>query len=388
MKFRKLENLLVAAALASASQLASATPSDPLKVAVIVSIDPDEINVPTIELFRAVSDSARDARGMTQSSAQDVKQQLRPTAGLTNLGAIPAFDRKSFVKVGVGKAVKLSAKKSRKRVIPQVQAMLDTLALDGAVIVDCAPAGTKVVKRCGLYYYDRSLGRVLAATSKSFKVGVADASRWAPGLLAGLSQGLSAYASNLERDKLKQVIAESNEETDSGQVAVEVKLVGETLAEPHRQVKALPGAALWLGNVGKGYTSGLELSYAKASATGDEEEVTLVERSVGLNFAVQSHALETMIWELGLGVHYAVLNAESQGLERTDDQTDGKLEAKMIKLRFAPGVLWQLSKNLQFGTGLAYDRMVPFTESATGSYHGQNFARNSLGFGIRLRTVF
>lgn len=348
-----------------------ASPSDPLKVAVIVSLDPAAINIPTVELFRAVSDSAQIGTGFVPGVPSDIRQKLASAPGLASLGTIPAFDRKQFRK---------------KKVIRPVQKMLDTLALDGAVIVHCAPAGTAAVKNCGLYYYDRSLGRILAATKKDFRVGVADASRWAPSLVANLSQGLTAYESSLERNRLKQVIAESNDGEESAKFAAELKLQGQNLSEPSHQVTALPGAGLRLGRSDKGYSSGLELGYSKASAEGEAAKVDLTEKLAGIFFAVESKALESMLWDLSLGVNYAVLSAERDSLV-DDDTENGRLEARLIKLRFSPGVLWEVSKGLQFGAGFSFDRMVPFAEAKEGSYQDGHFANNALGFGIRLRTV-
>jgi hypothetical protein len=365
------------------SAQAFAGPADPLKVAVIVSLDPQAINVPTVELFRAVQDGAQVSPGFIPGAAtQEVREKLAAPGALATLGTIPAFDRKDFLKANGNKP----SKKSKRRVIRPVQKMLDTLALDGAVIVDCAPAGTAAVKNCGLYYYDRSLGRVLAATSKEFRVGVADASRWAPSLLSNLSQGLTAYESQLERDRLKQVIAESNVAEDSSKFTAELKLQGQSLAEPSRQVTALPGAALRLGRQDKGYSTGLELGYAKATAEGEDAKASLTEKLAGLFFSVESRALESMIWDLGLGVNYAILTAERESLAELDEE-NGHLEARLIKLRFAPGVLWEVSKGLQFGAAFNFDRLVPFAESKEGAYQNDKFAKNSLGFGLLLRTV-
>ncbi len=366
-----MKSLALAVLATGLAAPALAGPSDPLKVAVVVSLDAAAINVPTLELFREVSDGAQKASGFVPGLSSDVRQKLTMSPGLQALGTIPAFDRKQFRK---------------KKIIKPVQKMLDTLALDGAVIVHCVPMGTAAVKNCGLYYYDRSLGRILAATKKDFRVGIADASRWAPSLLSNLSQGLTAYETSLERAKLNQVIAESNDAEESAKFAAEVRFQGQSVAEPSRQVKALPGAALRLGQSHKGYSTGLELGYGKASAEGSDARVLVTEKLAGLFFSVESRALETMMWDLGLGVNYAVLTAERRSLAELDSE-DGDMEARMIKLRFSPGVLWEVSKGLQFGAGFSFDRMVPLAETKDGSYQNGHFAQNALGFGIRLRTV-
>jgi hypothetical protein len=183
------------------------------------------------------------------------------------------------------------------------------------------------------------------------------------------------------------VIAESNVEEDSGKFAVELKLQGQSLGEPSRQVTALPGAALRFGTENKGYSTGVEVGYSKASAEGAAAKVELTEKLVGFFFAVQSKALESMLWDLGLGVNYAALAADREGLVDTDEE-NGHLEARLVKLRLAPGVLWEVSKGLEFGMGLNYDRLVPFAEAKDGTYQSDSFAKNAVGFGIRLRTVF
>ncbi len=370
---------LLAAAAAPQLARAAAGGATP-KVAVVVSLEPDSVNVPTVELYRAVVDAVGQSSAFHAGGSREVKDRIRAPAKLKSLGSIPAFERAAFL------AAKPDAKKSKRKkkrggVIPPLQVMLDTLALDGAIIVDCAPKGEAAVNACGLYYYDRALGRVLAASSKGFKVEISDASLWAPGLVSGLSQGLDAHANGAERERLNQVLAEKGDDEAAMNMGVELRLSGKNLGEPRGQVTSIPGAALLVGPQGNGYASGLELGMAQAGAGSRLGEVSVTQRAAGLFFATQSRALDALLWDLDLGVGYAVTQATIAG------DRNGKLTARGVKLRVSPGVLWEVNHALQFGASVSYERLESFAGASSGLYAGDAFAKNVLGFGIRLRTV-
>ncbi len=357
----------------------SAYCADSQRVAVVASVDPGQISVPTVELYHAVNSAVRESKSWRPSSARDVKLKIKAPQALTNLASIPAVARGSFVKA---KNVKKGSKgEAKARVIAPVQAMLDTMALDGAIIVDCAPnpqlAGN--VDACGLYYYDRAAGRIIAATQKSFRVAINDATSWATSLVGNLDQGMVAHASRSERDKLDRVLAESPNSDAPSQLGIELDLVGYSVSEPLSKIQSLPGAALIVGPQAKGYAAGLELGIAEATMDDALGTVSFRERSLGLQFAVQSRALEMLLWDFGLGLHVADIKAQAENR--------GKLDQRAVKLRVEPGVLWEMNKSLQFGASVSYDRVVPVSGSSQGAYDGKSLARNVFGFGIRLRSV-
>jgi hypothetical protein len=382
----------VATAVAASAQVSApvaAAPNGPRAVALVTSLDAGNLNVPTIELYRAVTDVVVVRTDDWRTSRPgEVKARLSAPGALGGLGAIPAFERSALL--ASRRALALSkSQTTRKRqpsqVIAPVQAMLDTLALDGAIIVDCEPNGTASVRGCGLYYYDRAMGRLLAATTKDFKIGIADASRWAPTLVQSLSQGLTAHAVAAERARLDQVLAKTAETEEPSDVALELKLVGLSQAEPTRHITALPGLSLGVARQAHGYATGIELGVAKAAESADGQSLRLLERSAGLVFDAQSKALDSMYWTLGLGVSYVITEADVAGAARAAD--DGRLATRSIRLRLGPGFLWEFAKGLQVGAGLDYARLVPLESDSSGVYEDKGFSRNVLGFGVRLRTI-
>ena len=106
---------------------ALATPADPLRVAVVVGLQPGAINIPTIELYRAVTDNvALSSAWKTAGRSRDLKPLLKAPAELAGLGSIPAFDRTVLLAAQAGaKAGRAGKRKSR--VVAPVQAMLDAL---------------------------------------------------------------------------------------------------------------------------------------------------------------------------------------------------------------------------------------------------------------------
>jgi hypothetical protein len=354
------------------------------RVAVVVGLAPDAISVPTVELFRAVSDAAMSAGAWRIYDGADVKANLGAPPPLKALGTLPAFDRRTFVSP---EATRGTAAESQDGLVRPVQVMLDTLALDGALIVDCRPepAGgldsTAVVTGCGLYFYDRARARTLAAATKSFRTGVADASLWAPELLASLVHGLQTVATNAERERVRTVLAEHEREHEPSALAFEARLDATNLADPLRQVGSLPTAGFVAGTRAGGFFGGLGIATGRSIARSPTGATTVATRSADLYLSAESPALEALIWDLGLGIGY------DANVATTTLAGGGRIERRAAVLTIAPGLLWQVNRMFEWGAALRFGRDVPLTETAAGSYVGYAFGTNVVGAGMRLRAI-
>lgn len=370
------------------SVTASATPQRPLKISVVAGVEPHQINIPTIEFYRAVLEGVEGSSSWLVSPRAEVKRQLNSPAILGSLTGIPVIARKEvrLARIQLKHRSKGHGKQPHQIIAP-VQAMLDTLALDGAILVDCRPQGTTAVRACGLYYYDRALGRILATAEKSFAVGISDASRWGPRLVQSLDHGLQAYVNQRERSRLDQVLAATQKSADErSEQTIELRLSGLGLADPKRQVTSLPGVALLLGHQRKGYIAGLALGYARSDAANRDAVVRLEDRVGGLFFSVQSRALESIIWEMEMGVGYSLTTARSKAY--LDADASGGLETRSVRLRLGPSMMWEYSTALLCGFGLTYDRFVPMASHTSGLYRDQSLSTQAFGLGIHVRTAF
>lgn len=392
-----LPRILLSTAAATGSVMSTpavAGPRAALKVAVVVGLEPTTLNVPTVELYRAVADQVAASQAWLLTTRQDVKQRLNASAPeLTALPGIPAVERNAVAaaRASIGKRKTQKSKSGKKgppqraQVIASVQTMLDTLALDGAIIVDCKPYGHRAVSGCGVFYYDRAMGRIVAASEKSFKVRIEDVSLWAPTLVSSLEGGMLAHANKRERDRLDRVLATTADGEEPGKMTAELRLAGYGLSDPKDRITALPGAGLRFGRQSKGFATGVEVGLGKASADDAGATVNLDDRSAGIYLAIESRALDAMFWGLDLGVAYGITTARAAGGAEKDD---GSLTAKSVRLRVGPGVMWEFNPGLQFGVGGSYDRHVPLAATATGAYEGTSLDKNVFGFGIRMKTVF
>jgi len=381
-------------------------------VAVVLSHPEGSAHVASVEFYAAVVDAISAEQQWSVHPNRDVTRVLRPIGKGPVIGSIPTVSRDIVARAhpGInswkGTTSTSRAKKSResKRLIGPLQEALDTLALPGAIIVDCAPRGDTKVRGCGLYFYDRGTGRIVAAARKNFRTGIASAARWAPTLVAGLKDGIAAEEQREEREKLGAIIARPEERESATSLAVGVGGSGEQagVRGAAQAPATLAMGNLYVGMQRKGTGLGLELSLGSARAGSGDQSTRIEQRSAALVATVGVDALDSVTWELGLAAGAA---------HRTVESGDGsELSATQPFMSLRPGILWAVGKGWQIGANLRLTNWFGGSVSARSGERlgspsmaatlattdptnesgdaGRNFAARAIGTGFIIRKTF
>ena len=365
-------------------------------VAVVVALDSAEpVNTAIVEFYRATLDGLGQDHGWTVYSPSEVVQILPRAKAFASLGALPAFDRKLFADLypeladytkGAAAEVAAKAKGSEKdkagpRFIRPVQMTLDTLALPGALIVDCQPAPGNTVHGCGYYYYNRASGKITASATKHFLVPIGDVTRWAPTLLASLQTGLRAAATARDERRVEKFMQNSEAEDEQHlQWVVGAEGGGESLHCSGCAMSQAPFASLYAGGYGDSMGFGIELTYAGSSASSDGNKQTFRDEHAVALLNVDAHALENLLWELEFGLGYY------QRTFSLDQDGNVKVHGMLISLR--PGMGFQLGQAVSIGFNIHLDRLFVSDRTANTSGENININGDSFGLGLRVRYRF
>lgn len=358
-------------------------------VAVLMAFDHEAISVPTVELYRRILDDVRDSSQflvIPMSVAREHFDAKIPP----NLGALPAFDRRYLLKAHPpARKYHASAPRhttSTKRVIRPVQSLVDTLAIDGALLLDCQTSQKgALLKGCGLYYYDRARGQVVGSVTKPFQVGIRDARRWSSILIADLGNGISAEKQSREKKSIQRALAQVNPEQNNHQFLVEIAAGGHSAAE--KGVVYSPSVSLMAGQKFDGFVMGLVGSGGESSRTVGDRSMKFLERSIGVGFSVGSSALLDMEWDLGLSLAISNRQLTNESSSSMAAQTSLLQSRRDLKLTVQPGLLWNLTSNTAWGASFLASRY--FGVSQTQSEATVDGLQSSgVGMSIRLRTLF
>ncbi|MCO4792375.1 MAG: hypothetical protein KC493_01590 [Bacteriovoracaceae bacterium] len=351
-------------------------------VAVVVSITTKEISIPTIELFREVVTNIQNSSDWVPAPNWSVKNLLsKNQKEIPGIGAIPALDRAILTAA----YPKISGDEQDKnttgtKVLTPIQVMLDTLALEGAIIVDCVPKGQETVSSCALYYYDRAFGKIVAASSKSFLAGVSDSLKWAPTLLSSLTEGMKSVREKRSKAQLKNAFAKTKEETvDKATTGIELAVWGQSPGDDSDVTSSIPGLTLVVGKYNKGYSWGIDLSLAKTNEASSAKNIDYNSKSLGLVFQSRVNAAESLIWDLSFGAGYAKRSLVVNNLT---------LDTKNLVLKLSPGLLWKLNSSFNLGIGMIYERFFHIDEVQSNAGVKPILFDGSLKASIRLQTLF
>src|SRR5690606_36406190 len=84
------------------------------------------------------------------------------------------------------------------------------------------------VRACGLYYYHRTAGKVVASMRKEFRVGITDATRWSEVMVAGLHSGLVAARESKSKAQLESILQKADTPSDPATLALSLDVKGES----------------------------------------------------------------------------------------------------------------------------------------------------------------
>lgn len=371
----KLQHSLIHAAAASAALTFGgwafgASSSD---LAIVVTQPETGPSFPGIDFFQASVTEIKTAGVWTLAPLAQVKGLMRKQR--KDLGPIPSIPRSELLAAMPGL---VEGKRTLAVVIPSLQRALDTLAVDGAIVVDCEPVGQSVVKSCGLYYYDRSEGRVVASARKEFKVGISDADRWAPALVSTLKRGMENNKSEREKAKFNALLERKIEGPSSPYgLSVGFDAVGENLKTPDNHIANQVSFGLTVLVRGDSAGFGLEGGTGTGSSRAGSETYTASARKLGLVVNVRAKALDDLLWETDVAAGVVTRSYES---------TAGDLVAtREAYLAVRPGMGFRIAKGWSMGLALQMTRYFMGSSESRGDYAATSLNPSAVGALFRIK---
>jgi len=367
--------------------LSSVVTAAPGRIALIYSASSKQLNTPTLAFYQSVASQFASSHDWQLVSFSEVDRYLPKTTGRLTPSSIPSIKRAEFLKAhpqasGASKA-KLPANKGVSR---SLQELLDTLAAEGAVVVDCVPQGGNRVKACGIYFYDRAAGRVVASMRKDFKVGITDATRWSGVMVSGLHSGLVAVRENKSKAQLESILDKSPDSTSNRKIALHLDARGESTIRKFDMPGLAPALSLGISTMSNGTGAGIEAAVSEQrNQTGADRELTWFGRRAGIFMTSEIEAQETMVWSLdvGLGVSQRrfIIN-ENNSEAGSVQQSEGYITAR-------PGLLWDLSKQkIRMGFVGDFTRYIGGNNDTTAVLAGETLPSWSRGLSFRIKYMF
>ncbi len=345
------------------------------QIAVVYAYDGRAVQ-PSINFYRAVFTA------VSQSPTWDVipinKIRKSSPASEAKLGGIPIVDREEFRKA-LPKKIRKSPTGAIKpgSSVQDLQRLLDNLAAPAAIVVDCLASSPTTIKACGIYYYDRVSGRVVASSVKSFIAGVNDPTVWASPMLLTLDEGLASSRRAKNQAIIEELVARNEDDDDSekqGLIGVSGRSSKAALKSGWSQ--SLVGFSLQLGFMAKEKGVLLEGSQLKWKGTGKVSAAS--KTTYGINMFFRAKALESLIWigELGAGREINTLD----GVQSGDSMT---VTGMYVTVRPSVGI--ELSETFTLDLGLHFDWFFEASASRTGSIFTDENYRSSRIPGVALR---
>ncbi|MBI2522370.1 MAG: hypothetical protein HYV97_18260 [Bdellovibrio sp.] len=334
-------------------------------VAVVLAQSPDTVNIPSIELYRQIKESVDKSDLWIVAPTWTVKHNLKgqdEEEKLPDLGAIPSFDRGELVKAHPQAQTRLpeeAVPPSENPVIKSVQIILDTLAIEGALIVDCLPQGAQVVLGCGLYYYDRTRGKVVASSRKYFRAGVTDATNWSEHLIEALDKGIKHTKEVKTQAKLEQVLTYTDEMESPMQKAMGMEIWGKRFLATNLN-KTLPGAGLSLLHENENYSFGLGAIFGQYR----DQQFLIQEVGMEIKFAPRTFAAHSLIWELPIGL--SLIQSDTKAKASAVDEVDSTGRELNIVGEIGPALLWRVQNKYAFGLGVSYQHNLNVKNQSNG----------------------
>jgi len=342
-------------------------------IALILSMDPNTLNTASVDFFQTTRNSILATKTWRLSEDNDVLSHLPSNALLKN---IPVLPRHTLLN-----SYPINQSKDARKMIPNIQKTLDTLAISGAVLVDCTPDGKSSVSACRLFYYDRTTAKITASSQKDFVVPIDDATRWSPILIDRLQQGISEESHRREQNRISKFMQKpARTETSNGQLQVGIGIYAEYHKLSHSSLSTLSGIELTPAWYDDGHSIGLELSYGteQGDHQGTSEKAT--KKSLGLSFTTSSKALDILVWELGISGGFS-----TRSLTQDSDEV---LVQKQPFIAIRPGLLFSVKESILIGVDFRSQHYFGGNKQRFGSNFDGSFSGSTLGFGFNLKLLF
>lgn len=387
---RVLPKMIIAASLLGAAFISQIAVAAADKVVLIYSASSKTLSLPTLAFYKSVVGQFAASSNWQIVPFGEVDRYLPKSKAQLALSSVPSISRGEFLKahpMASGGSKRQSRKKNG--LAPSLQELLDTLAIQGAVVVDCVPSGKDRVRACGLYYYDRAAGRVVAAMRKDFRVGITDATRWSDVMVAGLHSGLVAARDSKSKAQLEVILDKAEESDIKRRTAAHFEVKGESIFRHAGSSGVAPSIGLGLAQMTDGRGFGLELAISEQTATtGVDNQSRWLGRRAGIFMTSEVQALESLHWTLDIGLGLSDRRfslAESTGLVGQN----GLITQREAYLTARPGLLWNLgSEALRMGFVGDFTRFVGGKNESEGVLTGQALPVWSRGLSFRLKYTF
>jgi len=344
-------------------------------VVVFLSVPGTRINVTTLEFYRAANDEIAQTKAWSLVGGGELGRSAS-VKGLSFVGKVPVLTASP------------SLRATRRRVIPQVQETLDTLAIQGAIIVDCqtitgSTQETARVRGCGLYYYDRAEGRIVAATRKSFRVGVNSASLWAFSMVQGLKGGLEAHKAKIDRERLSSIESKSDDAEKPARPYLVLGMVGESLQLRGGERANLAGGVAGFGASFSGRSLGLEYAQTSFQGRHGTQQDRYNSRSLEVVLGASADAMDIVTWGLDL-----TAGMTERRYEKAEEEV---LWARQPVIGLRPGVFWKVRQGWLMGATVSYRAAYGGEERVSASIDERNnsgFRATSWSTGFNTRLEF
>jgi len=339
-------------------------------VGIVLSIDPQSISVPTVELYRQVLNAARTQRRLFVKESVELSAHLAAAEQIFE--GVPTVNRHSFIK-------NLPANDGG--VNHQLQEMLDTLALEAALVTDCVPLGDHRVSSCSLYLYDRRHARIVASTTKDFAAGVSDPSLWATTLVGDLLAGMNAAAKDKELTRVSNAMQNRTPEEKRDSYFLE----SQAWTNSWRAAKGLPNQSpslsLLVGKSQDSFDFTISALVAQAKSSRGLHTTAYEEQSLGLGFGIRANALTNVVWDLRLSAG----PAKRQFVSTYSDENMATLTTESIRMHGETAVNWCTQQRMCAGLAFNMQRYVDYKVKTQNQRMAPAFA---FGAGLRVRVNF
>lgn len=379
-KDKHVRKILIATLILLSSGQLSATPN--LSVIVVAALDPESLQTEVIDLYREIEHEATREGAWIVVPFESVRSEPNPVTDrrLASLGSIASIERRYLT--------------SDVFTIDPLQRLLDSNALDGALVVDCEKgahhAPSDYLSACNLAFYDRIQAKIKARSRKIFKVGVADAKRWAPQLVKNLAEGMRQVRLERDRESLEGILNKDKNPIDTPTafpMVMELDLNGHSIRGGQTHLSTLPELSLGLGVQSETYTSMVSVNIIettmKYTTTMQTSILTFTEQTIGLMVGARTKVLDSMSWDLSL-----FCAAGTRRVKLLSGTDMGEQEDLMSRIGIMPGLLWNVSSHLAFGTGVSYTIQMPLKRRSTGLLSQEPLALSNISLGLRIRTIF
>lgn len=339
--------------------------------AIILATNPNNPSATSVEFYQDVIRYIDTTKTWIRMPHDVIVGQLQRAGYHTTLGSIPVISPNT---------IKKANQTEKKTVIPQIQVVLDSLAIPTSIIVSCQEQAANKVKGCSLFYYDRNKQKIIASVDKSFAIPVHDVTRWAPVMVNTLASGIEAAERKQDQEAFDSLLAKS-EGDNKNRYLLNLAMLGEQTGVSGSNWSTMPQAFVSAQYLKDNQAFGLEASYGRRSGSLEQESAVMQARAVGLSLNYSSQALDSLIWDFGLGLGY-----KERIMSLTDLEQNKKDGSVYLSLR--PGLYCRATKAISLGLSGHFTSYMNIANTEDDRLTNEDLKRFAMGLSVGLRAEF